>query len=68
MFVVSRGTMISEVLERAPEAMPFFQAIGMHCMGCAMASAETVEQACYAHEVDPEEFIKGLNRFLADHK
>lgn len=68
MFVVSRGTMISDVLERAPEAMPFFQAIGMHCMGCAMASAETVEQACYAHEVDPEEFIKGLNRFLADHK
>lgn len=37
-------------------------------MGCAMASAETVEQACYAHEVDPDEFIDGLNCFLTEQK
>ena len=67
MFVVSRGTMISEILG-ALRSYAFFQAIGMHCMGCAMASAETVEQACYAHEVDPDEFIDGLNCFLTEQK
>ena len=37
--------MISEILTNAPEAMPVFQNIGMHCLGCAMASGETLEQA-----------------------
>ena len=30
--------MLSDILENCPEAMPAFQAIGMHCMGCALAS------------------------------
>ena len=38
MFEISRDTMISEILSNAPEAMPVFQNIGMHCLGCAMAS------------------------------
>ena len=41
MFEISRDTMISEILANAPEAMPVFQNIGMHCLGCAMASGET---------------------------
>lgn len=44
--------------------MPAFQAIGMHCMGCAMASGENLEQACAAHGVDPDEFIDNLRAFL----
>jgi hybrid cluster-associated redox disulfide protein len=44
--------------------MPAFQAIGMHCMGCAMASGENIEQACCAHGVDPDEFLKYLKAFL----
>ena len=46
---ITRETLISEVVENAPQAMPAFQAIGMHCMGCAMASGENIEQACCAH-------------------
>ena len=44
--------------------MPAFQAIGMHCMGCALASGETLEQACAAHGVDPDEFLVGLKAYL----
>ncbi len=57
--------MLSEILENCPEAMPAFQAIGMHCMGCALASGENLEQACAAHGVDPDEFIEGLKNYLA---
>lgn len=64
MFEITRETLISEILENCPQAMPAFQSIGMHCMGCAMASAETLEQACYAHEVDPDEFLVNLNAYL----
>ena len=61
---ITRETMLSDILENCPEAMPAFQAIGMHCMGCALASAETVEEACAAHGVDPDEFITDLQAFL----
>ena len=62
---ITRETMLSDILENCPEAMPVFQAIGMHCMGCALASGENIEQACAAHGVDPDEFIEGLKNYLA---
>lgn len=64
MFEISKDTMISEILEYAPEAMPVFQNIGMHCLGCALATAETLEQACLAHDVDPDGFIEELRTYL----
>ena len=57
--------MLSDILENCPEAIPAFQAIGMHCMGCALASGENIEQACAAHGVDPDEFVEGLKNYLA---
>jgi hybrid cluster-associated redox disulfide protein len=64
MFEITKETMISEILENVPQAMPVFQDIGMHCMGCALASGENIEQACYAHGVDPDAFVKNLKAFL----
>ena len=61
---ITRETLISEIVENCPEAMPAFQAIGMHCMGCALASGENLEQACAAHGVDPDEFLVDLKAYL----
>ncbi len=61
---INRETLISEVVQNWPQAMPAFMAIGMHCMGCAMASGENIEQACFAHGVDPDDFLKYLKAFL----
>ena len=61
---ISKETLISDIVEYFPEAMPAFQAIGMHCMGCALASGENVEQACAAHGVDPDAFLEGLKSYL----
>lgn len=61
---ISRETLIAEVVENCPQAMPVFQAIGMHCMGCALASGENIEQACAAHGVDPDDFLEYLNAYL----
>ena len=63
---ITRETLISEIVENAPQAMPVFQSIGMHCMGCALASGENLEQACFAHGVDPDEFLSYLEAFLAN--
>ena len=61
---ITRETLISEILENCPEAMPAFQQIGMHCMGCALASGESLEEACAAHGIDPDEFLVVLKEYL----
>ena len=66
MYEVKKDTIISEVMMNAPESAPMFQAIGMHCLGCAMATGESVEEACMVHGVDPDAFLQSLNAFLAE--
>lgn len=65
MYEVTKDTIISDIMMNAPEAAPLFQEIGMHCMGCALATGESVEQACLAHGVNADEFMSKLNLFLA---
>ncbi|MBQ7737748.1 MAG: DUF1858 domain-containing protein [Oscillospiraceae bacterium] len=67
MYQVEKDTVISEIMMNAPFTAPLFQAIGMHCMGCAMASGENVEEACEVHGVDADLFVKHLNEFIASH-
>ena len=61
---INRETIISEIHEAYPEAMPVFQELGMHCLGCALATSESMEAACAAHGVDPDEFILNLKAYL----
>ena len=66
MFEVTKDTVISDIMMEAPDSVPLFQEIGMHCMGCALASGENVEEACSAHGVDVDAFLKKLNAFIAE--
>ncbi len=65
MFQVEKDTLISDIMMNAPDTVPLFQAIGMHCMGCALASGENVEEACSVHGVDADLFVAKLNDFIA---
>ena len=40
MFVMKKDTQIADILELAPEVIPLFSEIGMHCIGCALSSEE----------------------------
>ena len=35
--------------------------IGMHCLGCALAKGETIEEAAEVHGVDVDELVRNLN-------
>ena len=67
MFQVTKETLIGDIVRNAPDTMPVFQSIGMHCMGCALATGENVEEACNAHGVDVDAFLAKLNTFIAEH-
>ena len=68
MFQVKKDTVIADIVQNAPESLPLFEEIGMHCLGCAMASGEDIQEACNAHGVDVDNFVKKLNDFIASQK
>ena len=35
--------------------------MGMHCLGCAFARGETIEEAAAVHNIEIEELLKKLN-------
>ena len=63
---ITKDTIIAEILQIAPDAVPLFQGIGMHCLGCAMASGETLGEACMVHGVDADEFLGKINALVKD--
>ncbi len=65
MYQVTKDTIVYDIMVNAPEARPLFERIGMHCLGCAYATGESIEAACAAHGVDCEPFLKDVNDFLA---
>ncbi len=62
----TRKDNLNDVLTQAPQAQSLFMSIGMHCLGCAMASGENIEQACMVHGVDADKFVEALNEFVAN--
>ena len=64
--VVNRKTLIGEMVNQYPETAEVLLGIGMHCLGCPASQAESLEDACDVHGVDPESVIKAINDKIAD--
>lgn len=63
--IVTKQSIIGDVLDHNPGTAQFFFAIGMHCLGCPSARGESIEQACAVHGTDADELVKNLNAFLS---
>jgi hybrid cluster-associated redox disulfide protein len=61
---VSKDMIISEVLNMDRGTVPIFFKNGLHCLGCVMASGETIEEACQVHGIDCDNLIDELNNFF----
>ena len=61
MAVITKDTIIGDILDIAPETAPLFFSIGMHCLGCPASRGETVEQACQVHGIDVDAFLVEVN-------
>ena len=46
--MVTKDMAIAQVLQMDMDTAPIFLQFGMHCLGCPMASAESIEDACAA--------------------
>ena len=63
--IVTKDTLIGDILDADRETAQFFLNMGMHCLGCPSARGETLEMACAVHGVDVDEMVEEINTFLA---
>lgn len=58
---ITRNMTVGEVLKLNPKTADVFRAMGMHCLGCPSATAETVAGAARTHGIDETELLTRLN-------
>ena len=63
--VVTKQSIIGDVLDYDRETAQFFLAIGMHCLGCPASRGESIEAACAVHGTNADELVEAINKFLA---
>ncbi|MBE6929261.1 MAG: DUF1858 domain-containing protein [Ruminococcaceae bacterium] len=64
--VITKDSIIGEVLDADIDTAKFFFEIGMHCLGCPASRGETIEQACAVHGTDVDELVAKLNEHFAN--
>ena len=63
--VVTKESIIGDVLDFDTNTAKFFFEIGMHCLGCPSARGESIEAACMVHGTDADDLVKKINEYLA---
>ena len=63
---ITKDTLIADCLKINPDSAEILQAVGMHCLGCAMAHGETIEQAVVVHGNDLQALLNKLNEGIED--
>ena len=58
---ITKDMTFKEVLAECPDSVEVFAEFGLGCIGCAMASFETVEQGAVAHGINVDQLITALN-------
>ncbi len=59
--VITKDTLIADIVNINPESVEILQRYGMHCLGCALAHMETLEEAVNAHGAELDKLLAELN-------
>ena len=62
--MVNKDMLIGELLVKYPQAAPVLMSIGMHCLGCPSAQAESLADAAMVHGLDADDLVDKINAFL----
>ncbi|MFW5746918.1 MAG: DUF1858 domain-containing protein [Nanoarchaeota archaeon] len=58
---VHRSSLLGDIIRDHPEMLPLLQEHGIECVGCHVASWETIEQAAAANGIEAESIVRSLN-------
>ena len=54
---ITKEMLIGDILKICPNAAEILMDFGMHCVGCAVARNESIEEACLVHDIDVDELL-----------
>lgn len=58
---INKKMSFAQIMKKNPDAAEILFKNGMHCIGCAMAMSETLEEGAIAHGIDADKIVKELN-------
>lgn len=59
--MISKDTIIGQVLKENEGAYEILTGFGMHCLGCPSSQMESLEDACTVHGLSVEDVLAKLN-------
>ncbi|UCH12313.1 MAG: DUF1858 domain-containing protein [Candidatus Omnitrophota bacterium] len=65
---IKKEMSLAEIVQKYPETTEVFQKHGLHCIGCPIASFETLEQGAAAHGMDLKVLLEDLNKAIKKKK
>ncbi len=64
--MITKDSIIGDVLDQYPDTAKFFLEMGMHCLGCPASRGETIEEACQVHCADADSLVENINKFIGE--
>ncbi len=61
---ITKDMTIGELIGSFPQVAPILMQVGMHCLGCPSAQAESLGEAAMVHGLDADLLVEKINAFL----
>lgn len=65
---IIKDSNILDTLNKYPHTIKVFQKHGFHCIGCALARYESIEEGAMVHGIDVDKLVKELNKIVEKKK
>ena len=66
--MIEPQTSVAEIMQRWPETIPIFLKYQTSCVGCLMASFESLESAAAVYDLPLEQFLRDLEAAIVLHE
>jgi hybrid cluster-associated redox disulfide protein len=66
MATITKDMTIAQAIALDQNIIPVLLEIGMHCLGCPSAQAETLEEAAMVHGLDPEDLMDRISEQIGE--
>jgi hybrid cluster-associated redox disulfide protein len=63
---ITKDMTIGQAIAENQNIIPVLLDIGMHCLGCPSAQAESLEEAAMVHGIDPDELMKQIKEQIGE--
>jgi hybrid cluster-associated redox disulfide protein len=61
---INKDMLIGDLVKKYPDSIGVMLEHGMHCVGCHVATWETIEQGASGHGINAEKLVEDLNKKL----